>query len=233
MQGYYGQNLEDWFLWQLFEGQETGFYVDVGAFDGIHLSNTYLFELEGWTGICIEAHPAYFELLVQNRPDSTCIHAACVGKATVGHVPFYAEKLGLFSSLTPDQEAVERAYHWRGMQFPGFERIDVPAVTLNGVLDGQEIDLVSIDTEGGELDILRGLDLELYRPRVIVVEANTTQALDELEHYLTGRGYLRAMKAGVNHFFCADSADIPRLQKLPVLQPPRLATQHPTMRGIR
>lgn len=41
---FFSQDGEDFLLWQVFNYKKTGFHVDVGAFDGIHLSNTYSFE---------------------------------------------------------------------------------------------------------------------------------------------------------------------------------------------
>jgi len=56
---FYSQNGEDFLLWSLFKGRKSGFYIDIGAFDGIHLSNSYYFEKNGWDGVCVEAHPEY------------------------------------------------------------------------------------------------------------------------------------------------------------------------------
>ena len=55
----YSQWREDEILIEFFKNHDGGFFVDVGAHDGIRLSNTYALALVGWTGICIEAHPEY------------------------------------------------------------------------------------------------------------------------------------------------------------------------------
>ena len=52
-----------------------GYYIEIGASDGIELSNTYLLEKNGWEGICIEPIPAKYEKLVKNRK------AICYNKA--------------------------------------------------------------------------------------------------------------------------------------------------------
>lgn len=227
MDGYYGQNYEDWFLWQIFEGQKTGFFVDVGAFDGMHLSNTYSFELAGWTGLCVEAHPTYFEMLKANRPGSRCVHAACVADAGEGLVKFQADELGLFSGVAPDLTSTVHAYRWRGMQFAGFKEIEVPAVTLESLLDDTRIDFLSVDTEGTELDVLRGFDLEGRRPRVVIAEANTARAHRALTAYMENHGYTYALRAGVNRFYCAEMEDAHKLHKKPEIRPRQLAPFHP------
>ena len=168
MNRYYGQHGEDYILWQVFKDKKSGFFIDVGAFDGIHLSNSYLFELAGWQGPCIEAYPEYFALCQQNRPGSICIHAACLDDKGRETVTFYAERLGFLSSVEGDYEDVARRYQGRGLEFDGFQKIKVPAMTLDRILVSLQaqpkIDFVSIDVEGSELKVLQGFDLERYRP---------------------------------------------------------------------
>jgi hypothetical protein len=76
---FYSQNGEDYLLSQFFNLKNDGFFIDIGAFDGIHLSNSYTFEKKGWRGICVEANPKYFEICKENRPKSICLNLACVG----------------------------------------------------------------------------------------------------------------------------------------------------------
>lgn len=96
---YFGQNGEDFLVWSLFSGDEPGFFVDVGSFDGIHLSNSYSFELAGWDGICVEAHPEYFPHLKKNRPKSRTVWSACVEPGASSEIEFLTEPLGLVSAL--------------------------------------------------------------------------------------------------------------------------------------
>jgi FkbM family methyltransferase len=133
-QEFYSQHGEDYLLFTLFRQHTDGFYVDIGAFDGVHISNTCVFDRLGWHGICVEAHPEYFSILERNRPGATCVHAACVGLGQPSVVGFHAEKLGLLSGLQADQTPnMERRYAARGLTFQGFDTIDVPALTLNQV----------------------------------------------------------------------------------------------------
>lgn len=78
---YYSQYGEDLILDQFFKAKNitNGFFVDVGALDGIHLSNTYKFEQDGWNGICIEPHKQYFGLICKNRK-SINYNVACGNK---------------------------------------------------------------------------------------------------------------------------------------------------------
>jgi len=65
---YFSQNGQDeFFLEELFVGQDSGFFVDIGANDGVTFSNTYALERKGWRGLCVEPHPDVFEQLRRNR----------------------------------------------------------------------------------------------------------------------------------------------------------------------
>ena len=220
---YFSQNGEDYLLWNLSEYKETGFYVDVGAFDGVHLSNSFSFEQQGWSGICIEPHPTYFQLCKQSRPGALCLNVACVGSDDVDRTEFYVEKLGLLSGIQGDREDDIRArYKKRGLKFKGFKRITVPAATLGAILTKHvppetEIDFISIDVEGTELEVLQGINLSQFRPRVIVIEANSEQARNSInEHMVQLNGYVEARRLPVNILYTRDAKDADALRAISV-----------------
>ena len=92
---YYGQNGEDYILWNFFKYKKKGFYIDVGAFDGLHYSNTKSFEEQGWNGICVEAHPLYYEKLTKTRENSINLHSAAIGDPNLEKIEFSIEQMGL------------------------------------------------------------------------------------------------------------------------------------------
>ena len=57
---YYSQHGEDKYIESLFPEKE-GVCIEVGAYDGITLSNTLHFEQKGWTALCIEPIPSAFD----------------------------------------------------------------------------------------------------------------------------------------------------------------------------
>ena len=87
MTTYFGQHGEDCLLSEFFKDESTGVYVDFGAFDGKHLSNTYIFDKLGWSGVCVEADTRYFNLCEQGRT-AICINAACVGDPNITEIAF-------------------------------------------------------------------------------------------------------------------------------------------------
>jgi FkbM family methyltransferase len=216
---FFGQHGEDFLIWSLFEGDHNGFYVDVGAFDGIHLSNSYSFEIEGWHGVCVEAHPEYFQMLQKNRPLCQSIHAACVHDPTINSVEFLSEPLGLLSGIeafkTPD---MEKRYAARGMTFPGWCSTKVPAMTLTKILEltnaPHEISFLSIDVEGTEINVLTGLNLNKYSIRLIITESNSAEDATALAKYLDGYGYMPARQVGVNTFFVRSESDCNKISNI-------------------
>lgn len=207
MHRYFSQNGEDYLLWQAFENKAQGFYVDIGAFDGIHLSNSYSFELAGWRGICVEPHPRYYPLCRRNRRNTLCLNCACVGDKDTLEVEFLCEELGLLSGIDPDSRMViEDRYKARGMPFQGFEKVRVPAMTLDGILGYDPttpriIDFVSLDTEGTEFDILGSFPFDKWDVRVFIIEANAESAKVELIKLMQAAGYDLTREVRPNLFF--------------------------------
>ncbi len=204
---FYSQYGEDYLLHSLFSNEDQGFYVDVGAFDGVHISNSYIFEQIGWQGICVEAHPDYFPLLQGSRPGATCVYAACVGEGQPATVPFLKEELGLLSGLKADEtKDMDGRYSIRGMTFSGFETVEVPALTLNQVLQQysngrRRISFISIDTEGNELEILRSLDFSAWQIDAFVIEANSDEARRDLVAFMRDKHYWLARRLQCNLIF--------------------------------
>jgi FkbM family methyltransferase len=209
---YYSQNGEDALLWRIFQNQKDGIFVDIGARDGLALSNTLLFEQKGWRGLCAEAHPTYAKACMVNRK-AIVVHAA-IADEDKDTVPFYITNMGCLSTLDKEMESYFKAAYRK--HFTGWQVIDVPMRTVNTMLEHcpfDHVDFISIDVEGSELNVLRGFDLKKYNPRIILSEAIQKHNEVELSQYLTPQGYFFARKLGNNLFFCANKQDIEILQK--------------------
>lgn len=205
MDRYYGQNAEDFVLRKLFP-KDHGFFVEVGCIDGKVFSNTLLFEELGWKGVCIEAHTGYIEMIKKNRPGSAVVHCA-IGEKDDGVVTFYANSRGSLSSL--DKSTEERWKRDYGSYFTGFEEQKVEKRTLTSVFDQlkvKEIDFMSLDIEGYEVEALKGLDLSKYKPTVIVVESDSEKHQQMIEEMLVPFGYKMILKYRENIFYSVQQA---------------------------
>jgi len=173
--------------------KRNGYFVEIGATNGVSLSNTHLLEKQfGWTGILVEPARCWHEALKANR--EAHIETRCVWKTSHETVEFREVENPVLSGIREywnnDAHAANRQ---RGTHYP------VQTVSLNDLLEicnaPQEIDYLSVDTEGSELDILSSFDFSRRRIRVITVEHNFTPARDGIHRLLSKNGYTRRLES--------------------------------------
>lgn len=169
-----------------------GFFIELGAFDGISQSNSVILEAQGWHGLLVEANPGSYAKCVRTRPRAIVELAACVGHSHSGATTMITD-VGLMSVSSASAIADDEREVWlsRGEGFIGRARqdIEVPTATLSSLLDKHsivEVDLLLLDVEGAEVDVLAGLDFDRHSPALIVAE----DAYDEkVANFLLARGY--------------------------------------------
>ena len=203
---YRGQYLQDQFVREtFFANVNDGFFLDIGADDGLDRNNTRFFEEAGWTGICIEPSPSRFPALAKNR-SCECLNVAIT--SAPGDVEFL-DIVGWGKGLS----GIVRHYDARHLERIERETasnpltaskavVRVPAVTLGSILQARgrrHVDYCSIDVEGGELDVLASLDWSVVTIGVITIEDNYGDPA--ITQALTGRGYRLATTLGQDLVF--------------------------------
>lgn len=204
MKRYYSQNGEDFLLTQLFSTKKDGFFVEIGCIDGLRFSNTLVFEKMGWSGVCVEAHKDYYPLVRANRQNSI-VYDYAVGEVDEDNIRFYANSRGSLSTLDKSKER-HFADHY-GKWFTGFKEQVVNKRTLTSIFeeaDVKDIDILSIDIEGYEVEALMGLDLKRYRPSVIVIESDSESHEAKIGEMLFRHGYMRGFRLSENIFYVRD-----------------------------
>lgn len=142
--------------------KKNGFFIELGANDGLFQSNTAFFEKEqGWYGILVEPSLKGYEKCKINRPKSICLNYACVSND-------YSDNyiLGDFKNNHPMSSI-------NGLRLGNKDLVKVKTITLEKILDeycNTDIDFLSLDAEGYELEILKGLNLKKYRPKYMLIE---------------------------------------------------------------
>lgn len=204
------QNGEDRWLDNFFEHKRNGFFVEVGAFDGINLSNSYHFEQIGWTGVLIEPDPDKAALCRSNRPGSRTYQCAAAGSPEISEVTFFRVESGeVYSTTKLTGDHARRIDQMALASMP----ISVPARTLDAILQevgAPVVDFVSIDVEGAEMEVLRGFDIRRWRPAIVVIESNSKLRLREVRDYFTSNGYAFRCSIDVNDFYlCVDPGPVP------------------------
>jgi FkbM family methyltransferase len=158
------------------------YVVDVGANDGFYSSNSHPFIRRGWRALLIEPHPYAFALASKRYAGNDrvrLLNLACSDKA--GELPLHMLDKD-FGGSRSSLNAVDAPEH-DGRAFTNAIKVQVD--TLESVLDRlsapQEFGLLSIDTEGQDLQVLSGANLARYRPKVIITE-NGAQENDKREY---------------------------------------------------
>jgi FkbM family methyltransferase len=187
---YQAQHGEDRWLEAFFGGKADGVFVEVGAYDGVVLSNTYFFESIGWTGVLVEPDAAKAARCRSSRPKSQIFECAAVGSGDVDAISFYEVAGGqVYSTVNMTDEHRKRLDQY-GLSFT---ETRVKAMTLDRILEAAKlsrIDFVTIDVEEGELEVLRGFDLSRWRPEAVMVETNSRFRSAEIRRYFVERGYV-------------------------------------------
>lgn len=197
MTTYYSQDQQDKFLHErVFGDYKNGFFVDVGAHNGVKFSNTLFFEnTYGWTGINIEPSPFVFKELQKNRPK--CINLNCAIDAKNGNAPFYCNSgatemlSGLVEHFDPRHKSrLDQENKVDGGQT---EVVSIPTRTLQTVFDEYNVthvQFLSIDVEGGEKAVVKSIDFDKVFIDVIVFEDNYRDgATREVREFLESKGF--------------------------------------------
>lgn len=173
------------------ERRDSGYFVEFGATDGVHFSNTYRLERDlGWTGIVAEPNPTLHEALRRNR--RCAVSDACVWSSSGARLRFSVlDEEPVLSTLEAFQAS---DFHDRSAA----RSIEVTTLTLLDLLKAhgapRHIDYVSIDTEGSELAILEAFDFSAFDVSVFTIEHNFTENRPALRHLLQRHGYVRLLE---------------------------------------
>jgi FkbM family methyltransferase len=169
-----------------FSNKKNGYFIEIGAYDGVNMSNTYLLEYAyNWKGICVEANPLFYNKLVENRPN--CINLDCaVFNEDDKTMDFINDDTGGCSGFVNTNSHTHILHK---------QIIKVNTKKLNTILDTNNapkfIEFLSIDTEGSEYDILSAFDFSKYTFGYICVEHNHIEKnRTKIRNLLVNNGYV-------------------------------------------
>lgn len=195
-----GQLKENTLVWEFFGRKTSGFFVEVGANDPFLLSQTWMLEQKGWTGVLVEPLAACCADLRRYR-NARVVQVACAAPHQIGTATFHVA--GARSSLVPNAFDPKVRYETT-------ETVQVVTLTdvLQQVAAPKVIDFLSIDTEGTEGDVLAGLDLTRFQPTLILVEYHVYSLA--LHRQLNNMGYKLIRRTKDNNWY------IPRMMPFAV-----------------
>lgn len=189
----WSQEGEDQILRRIFEGQQSGFYVDVGAHHPMRFSNTYLFYRRGWSGINIDAMPGSMQAFRKLRPRDINIEIGVGLEAGESNYYIFNEPAlnGFSKQLSAERECNQEIY----------KIIDTKIIKvrpLSKIFDlnlknDRIIDFISVDVEGLDYEVLKSNDWNKYRPRYVLVEVLGASLQDilcnDISHFMISNGY--------------------------------------------
>jgi len=179
---------QDFFVLQEVGIKRDGFFVEVGASDGLRFSNTFLLEKDlGWKGILVEPAKVFHNRLKTNRTGSD-IDFRCVWK-------FSGKTIDFIETTEPELSTVAAFLELDGAPRKEAARYPVETVSLNDLLSQHsapnQIDYISLDTEGSEYVILSSFDFDKYDVKIFTIEHNYTSNRERVYELMTSNGYER------------------------------------------
>lgn len=191
-------------LFAQFGNLTDGTFIEIGAFDGISWSNTYGLAQLGWDGVYVEPVLKYFNKCRQNHANHPRVHVlnALVSSAR-RRMQIHIREGDI---ATVDERFIKEMH----LENSAIEELE--AVTLDDVLQQMEIsagfELLVIDVEGHEPDVLKGFDVELYVPQMIIIETHEKSTYSLLNHnvgfidgYMHEHGYVKIYADHINSVF--------------------------------
>lgn len=212
----YSQFGEDLILSQFFYrlGIKHPTYLDIGANEPKFISNTYYFYKRGSRGVLIEPNPYLFKKLKKQRKQDTILNCGLgfseEAKADFYMFPDYANGLSTFSKKEAD--------HWQNVGMKGTGKIplekiiQMPLVPINQIFEKYfskaAPNFISLDVEGLDLEILKSIDFDRYKPDLICVETlkydekQETYKDNDIINFMLSKNYLVYADTRVNTIFC-------------------------------
>lgn len=181
--------------------------VDVGAYDGVTLSNSLPFVSDGWTALLVEPHPVQFARLSGRYEGREWVH--CVNKAcsdAPGTLPMF---LGMDGPDSMNGTLCTDDNPWF-QSTRSDDSIEVEVDTLTHMLAASDFpmdfSILLVDGEGMDYEILKGLDFDRYRPRLLLTEEYISNPEKHNAKYrlLLDRGYTFHSMVGCNTLWIAN-----------------------------
>lgn len=164
----FSQEGEDLFLIDFFKNKSEGFYVDVGAFHPFRINNTYALYKKGFRGINIDISATSIDFFNFARPDDTNLNIGASNKFE--NKIFFSKKNLSFHNTFSKSLAESKIQNE-----PFKKKYTIECKLLTQIIDdtkfsNKKIDFLNIDAEGHDYEVLQGLDLKKYSPKIICIE---------------------------------------------------------------
>jgi FkbM family methyltransferase len=158
---------------RVFGQLNSGFFVEVGAFDGESYSNSSCLADRGWSGILIEPIPDYAKLASRRHSKNPQVK---IVQSAVGDHDGIAQinVASALSTINPEMLSQYKDIDWAADRAARSHVISVPIRKLDNILTDEHVpvgfNVLVVDTEGFEASVMAGLSLDKWRPTMIIIE---------------------------------------------------------------
>lgn len=165
----YAQEGEDLIIDKLLKYKKSGFYVDIGAHHPVKFSNTFIFYKRGWNGINVDAMPDSMKEFEKMRPRDINLQAAISNNNS--EATFYIFNEPALNTLNAEEaKNKDNKNGYKIIRELKLKTLKLSEILDKQLLENQEIDFLSIDTEGNDLKVLKSNNWEKYKPKLVLVE---------------------------------------------------------------
>lgn len=165
----YSQEGEDLIIDKLLNYKKNGFYIDIGAHHPMKYSNTFIFYKRGWNGINVDAMPDSMKEFEKMRPRDINLQAAISNNNS--EATFYIFNEPALNTLNAEEaKNKDNKNGYKIIRELKLKTLKLSEILDKQLLENQEIDFLSIDTEGNDLKVLKSNNWEKYKPKLVLVE---------------------------------------------------------------
>jgi hypothetical protein len=179
-------------------------YLDIGAYDPISINNTYYFYRKGFRGVLVEPNVTMCEELRRVRPEDTTLTAG-IGVTAVREADYFLMTQPAWNTFS--KEEADHMTKATAGSIKVERVIKMPLLDVNDVMAkhfGVAPTFMSIDAEGWHLAILKAIDYQRFRPKIICVETlvtGTRKTIPEIPEFMASQGYVDRGGSFVNTIF--------------------------------
>ncbi|MEO8405243.1 MAG: FkbM family methyltransferase [Chitinophagaceae bacterium] len=186
-------------------------YLEIGTHHPLYGNNTYYFYSRGCKGVCVEPDVRWAPLIRKYRKRDVFLQAG-VSTSKETSATFYIFPTGYSGWNTLEKEEAENRQAQTNIKF---QEVTVPLVNINDIIRDHFPTwptIISIDVEGLDLDILKSMDFDKYKPEIICAESitfsttNDQSKINDIAAFMLSKGYFVFADTYVNTIFCKSEA---------------------------
>lgn len=190
----------------------NGYFVEVGAYDGEFVSNTSCLADHGWKGLYIEPIQRHYSMCMQRHEKNDVIVAnVAIGEEEGEKTIYYGDTL-----TTLDKDQVDRYGQIDWSQHIKFQETTCYQMRLDSLMEQhkvpKEFDVLVVDVEGKEYEVFQTFDLEIWRPKMMIIELedehpsfkkydDLISKIKGLRNFILDKNYVEVFKDDINTIF--------------------------------